>query len=116
MKSVSRLLSWILVAAFCSVLASALAAQQEVRTLRGHNTHVTSVAFSPDGKTIASGDAYVARPGKVILWDAQTGKLKQMLKGHDGNVTSVAFSPDGKTLASGSADETVKLWDVSGLR
>src|SRR4051794_14908780 len=68
---------------------------------------VISVAFSPDGKTLASGGA------SVKLWDVASGKNTVTLKGHTAAVTSVAFSPDGKTLASGSWDKTVKLWDVA---
>ena len=55
-----------------------------------------SVAFSPDGKRLAS----ASRDGTVKVWDAATGQEIRTLKGHTGFVTSVAFSPDGKRLAS----------------
>ena len=67
---------------------------------------VSSVSFSPDGKTLASGSA----DGTIKLWDIATGKEVQTLFGHQHIVSSVSFSPDGKTLASGSEDQTIKLW------
>ena len=66
-----------------------------------------SLAWSPDGKTLASaGDG-------ITLWDADTGKPIATLEGHEGTVESVAWSRDGQLLASGGADGTVRLWDVA---
>lgn len=74
----------------------------------GHISCVSEVAFSPDGKTLASG----SWDNSVKLWDVASGQEVKSLEGHTGWVWSVAFSPDGKTLASGSGDKTIKLWSV----
>jgi WD40 repeat protein len=80
-----------------------------VQILEGHDGEVTSVAYSPNGKYIASG----SDDGTVRVWDATTATLRHTLTGHDSRVTSVSFSPDGKYIASGSYDWTVRVWDAT---
>ncbi len=79
-----------------------------LQTLEGHSGSVQSIAFSPDGKLLASG----SDDKTIKLWDTATGDV-QTLEGHSGSIQSIAFSPDGKLLASGSGDETIKLWNIA---
>ncbi|MBE9057314.1 pentapeptide repeat-containing protein [Sphaerospermopsis sp. LEGE 08334] len=69
---------------------------------------VDSLAYSPDGEYLATGDS----DGRVQIWNALTGRELLTLVGHSSAVASVAWCGDGLTLASGSGDNTVKLWDV----
>ena len=79
----------------------------------GGGTGVYSVAFSPDGHTLASGEY----GGTIRLWNIADPEyarpLGQPLAGGGTVVLSVAFSPDGRTLASGSSGGTIRLWDVA---
>lgn len=77
--------------------------------LRGHLNAVYSIAFSPDGKTLASGSA----DETIRLWNAVTGQHKATFRSHSGVIASLAFSPDGQILASGSFDGTIRLWELS---
>jgi WD40 repeat protein len=83
-----------------------------VRTLSGHTDRVWSVAFSPDGRLLASGSWDTT----IKLWEVASGSLVRTLSGHTESVWSVAFSPDGRLLASGSEDDTIKLWEVASGR
>src|SRR4051812_39004804 len=77
-----------------------------LRTLEGDERAVTSVAFAPQGGTLASN-------GKTIkLWEAGSEKLVRTLDGYQGQVYGVAFDPQGRTLASVHSDGTVQLWDA----
>src|SRR6202158_1826456 len=80
----------------------------QLHTFDGHADNVNSIAYSPNGRAIASGSA----DGTIKLWDVNTAAQLRSFNGHTNIINSVAFSPDGKMLASGSYDQTIKLWNV----
>ena len=82
--------------------------RKETALFTGHTGHVNALAFSKDGKMLASG----GEDKKVMLWDTQNNIELGTLNKHGGWVTAIAFSEDGKTLASGNAGKVIILWDV----
>jgi WD40 repeat protein len=82
---------------------------KEIIVCKGHRSTVHAVAFSADGKQLATGS--MDRTAKI--WDIVSGAEINTLKGHEGEIWAIAFSSDGKTLATGSNDFTVKLWDIA---
>ena len=77
--------------------------------LKGHTSDVGCLAYSADGKLLASGSI----DGVIKLWDVAASKERATVKGDAVSVYSLAFSPDGKLLAAGGSTGAVKLWDVA---
>jgi WD40 repeat protein/tRNA A-37 threonylcarbamoyl transferase component Bud32 len=84
--------------------------------LKGHPDGASSLAFSPDGKTVASGGQDGAIKLWEVEWDRFSNRERASLKGHPAPVNLMTFSPDGKTLASGGQDGAIRLWDVASGR
>jgi WD40 repeat protein len=86
-----------------------VASGEELLTLTGHTGFIEAVAFSLDGKFVATG----SWDGTAKIWDATTGQILHSLAGHTDQVGQPAFSPNGKQLATAGYDKTVKFWDVA---
>src|SRR5262245_41949592 len=103
------------IAIACVQLSAAPVIAAEPMVVKGSAGWVGSIAFSPDGSSLASASS----DGAVRVWDAATGNAKAVLKGHADIVAAVAFAPSGAPpsapvrLASASFDGTVKLWNVA---
>jgi WD40 repeat protein len=93
------------------VLGCARPTIKEMAVLRGHTKSVSSLAFSPDGKTVASGSS----DETIRIWDFETGKELSCYKEQDGKVIAVAFTPDGKSLGRNrsSAQTAMANWGPS---
>ncbi len=76
--------------------------------------YVTAIAFSPDGKIVASAGGF--GESDIRLWDVATGNQVGQLEGHSAYVSSIVFWPDGKKLVSSSGDQTIRIWDVASQK
>jgi WD40 repeat protein len=81
-----------------------------IAVLNKHDDTVNSVAVTPDGKQVLSGD----QDGVLYLWDPAPGGKTRRLRGHNGSIYQVAISPDGRWGLSGGADKMLRLWDLHG--
>src|SRR5262249_54391523 len=74
----------------------------------GHSSSVTSLAFDPTGRLLASGSGDTT----ARIWDVSTRRTRVILRGHSGPVHAVAFTPDGRRLLTAGKDGQVILWDI----
>jgi WD40 repeat protein len=91
-----------------------LATGKERWSAKAADELVTALAISPDGKTLASGAAFVE--STIRLWDLASGREITRLQGHRSWIAHLVFWPDGKTLASASGDQTIRLWDTTDFQ
>jgi WD40 repeat protein/serine/threonine protein kinase len=82
--------------------------REPVRVIAAHEGRAMSVAFSPDGQTLAS----VGQDGAINFWDAKTFQPIDTLRAHLGGVHCLTFRPDGKRFASAGADAAIRVWDT----
>ncbi|MCS7073903.1 MAG: caspase family protein [Bacteroidia bacterium] len=99
---------FVLIGILFLVLVPDINLAQKYKILAEHKAAVNAVAFSPNGKLLATASS----DRKIIVWNALTGEKIRELTGHTASVNSIDFSPDGKYLASGSSDKTVRYWSV----
>ena len=78
-------------------------------TFQGHKEAIYAVAWSPDGRLLAS----AGKERTILVWRAEDGRLAHFLTGHQESINAVAWSPDGRMLASGSDDNTIRIWEVA---
>jgi WD40 repeat protein len=86
--------------------------ETEVETLRGHDSWVQTLTFSPDGEKLVSGSA----DGKIKVWEAATGEVLQTIDAHRQAVRTIVWIPDKNAIATGSLDRTIKVWEPETAR
>jgi WD40 repeat protein/serine/threonine protein kinase len=86
---------------------------RELWSRQASDETIMALAFSPDGRILASGAGFTE--SVVHVWDAKTGEELAQLEGHHTFIPALVFWPDGSKLASASGDQTIRIWDVSGL-
>jgi len=107
LKNLSALIG---ILSILTIVSVNVANTKTLRVLKGHDSNVIGLSFSPNGKTLISG----SHDNTLRLWDIASGKTIRVFKGHKRSINCVAFSPDGKTAISGSDDSTLRLWNVNG--
>jgi WD40 repeat protein len=92
---------------------------QEVLKLDGFGQAVTGLAYSSDGRRLATGEGALitagslGRPGGLAVWDADSGRRVWAAVGHEAPITSLTYSPDGKRIATSSWDRSARVWDAA---